>query len=74
VPSQVRRELDLKDGDTLVWIKTGERYIVSVAKENGLSIYDFCYIALAERLNIKMVTADRRLWDKPREHPLASFL
>jgi bifunctional DNA-binding transcriptional regulator/antitoxin component of YhaV-PrlF toxin-antitoxin module len=28
VPSQVRKELDLKDGDTLVWIKIGERYVV----------------------------------------------
>jgi bifunctional DNA-binding transcriptional regulator/antitoxin component of YhaV-PrlF toxin-antitoxin module len=28
VPSQVRKELDLKDGDTLVWIKFGERYVV----------------------------------------------
>jgi bifunctional DNA-binding transcriptional regulator/antitoxin component of YhaV-PrlF toxin-antitoxin module len=28
VPSQVRKELDLKDGDTLVWIKLGERYAV----------------------------------------------
>ena len=28
VPSQVRKELDLKDGDTLVWIKIGERYAV----------------------------------------------
>jgi bifunctional DNA-binding transcriptional regulator/antitoxin component of YhaV-PrlF toxin-antitoxin module len=28
VPSQVRKELDLKDGDTLVWIKSGKRYMV----------------------------------------------
>ena len=32
VPSQVRRELDLKDGDVLVWIKTGERYIIERSK------------------------------------------
>lgn len=28
IPSQVRRELDLKDGDIMVWIKMGERFIV----------------------------------------------
>lgn len=47
---------------------------VSVAKDNKLSIYDSCYIALAEILKAKMVTADERLWDKMREHPLISLL
>jgi bifunctional DNA-binding transcriptional regulator/antitoxin component of YhaV-PrlF toxin-antitoxin module len=28
VPSQIREELNLKDGDTLVWMKSGERYVV----------------------------------------------
>lgn len=28
VPSQIRREFDLKDGDVIVWIKTAEGYIV----------------------------------------------
>lgn len=28
IPSQVRRELDLKDGDIIVWIKMGERFMV----------------------------------------------
>jgi len=46
----------------------------SVARDSDLSIYDSCYIALAERLNVRMVTADRRLRDKTRKHPLISFL
>jgi bifunctional DNA-binding transcriptional regulator/antitoxin component of YhaV-PrlF toxin-antitoxin module len=28
IPIQVRKELGLKDGDTVVWIKVGERYVV----------------------------------------------
>ena len=47
---------------------------VSIAKDNDLSIYDSCYIALAEGLDTRMVTADRRLWDRMRGHPLISFL
>jgi bifunctional DNA-binding transcriptional regulator/antitoxin component of YhaV-PrlF toxin-antitoxin module len=29
VPSQVRKDLGLKDGDTLVWIKIDEKYCVA---------------------------------------------
>jgi len=47
---------------------------VTVARDSDLSIYDSCYIALAEQLNVTMVTADRRLRDKTRRHPLISFL
>ncbi len=36
MPSQVRRELDLKDGDTLVWIRIGERYVVERSKHKPL--------------------------------------
>jgi predicted nucleic acid-binding protein len=47
---------------------------VSFAKASDLSVYDSCYISLAEGLNAKMVTADRRLLDKLRGYPLVSFL
>jgi len=47
---------------------------VTVARDSDLSIYDSCYIALAERLNARMVTADRRLRDRTRKHPLIYFL
>jgi bifunctional DNA-binding transcriptional regulator/antitoxin component of YhaV-PrlF toxin-antitoxin module len=36
VPSQVRRELDLKDGDVIVWIKTTEGYVVERGKRKPL--------------------------------------
>ena len=36
VPSQVRRELDLKDGDTIVWIKSAEGYVVERGKRKPL--------------------------------------
>ena len=36
VPSQVRKELDLKDGDTLVWIKIGERYAIERSQHKPL--------------------------------------
>ena len=29
VPSEVRKDLGLKDGDTLVWIKINEKYCVA---------------------------------------------
>ena len=47
---------------------------VSIARKYDLSIYDSCYIALAESLNIKMVTADEKLWEKMKEHPLMFLL
>jgi len=42
----------------------------SVARKHGLSVYDSSYVALAESLNIKMVTADEKLWKKLEKHPL----
>lgn len=34
---------------------------LALALETGLSVYDCCYAALAEALEIRLVTADRRL-------------
>ena len=50
------------------------KHAISVARDSDLSVYDSCYIALAEQLNVRMVTADRRLRDRTRKHPLISFL
>lgn len=47
---------------------------VTIARKYDLSIYDSSYIALAESLNIKMVTADEKLWEKMKEHPLMLLL
>jgi len=47
---------------------------ISIARKYDLSIYDSSYVALAESLNIKMVTADEKLWEKMEEHPLMLLL
>lgn len=47
---------------------------VSIARKHDLSIYDSSYIALAESLDIKMVTADGKLWEKMDKHPLIILL
>lgn len=47
---------------------------ISIARKYDLSIYDSSYVALAESLNIKMVTTDEKLWEKIKEHPLMLLL
>ena len=43
---------------------------VFTARKYNISIYDALYIALAEILNIKLITADEKLIEKVGKHPL----
>jgi predicted nucleic acid-binding protein len=50
-----------------------ERAII-IARKYGISIHDSSYIALAESLNARMVTSDKRLLEKMGDHPLVHLL
>lgn len=55
IVDQLRTEIDVIDVLDLL-----ERAVV-IAVEVGASVYDCLYVAAAERLNAKLLTADRRL-------------
>jgi predicted nucleic acid-binding protein len=72
-------EKDVKDSlnalvDLSLCVKSPTKEVlektVSIARRHELSIYDASYVALAESLNIKVVTADEKLWKKLEKHPL----
>jgi predicted nucleic acid-binding protein len=46
----------------------------SVAYEYGCAFYDGLYLALAERLNLPLITADRKCYDLIASHPLALWI
>ncbi len=47
---------------------------ISIARKYDISIYDASYMALAESLNVKLVTADEKLLEKVKKHPLLLLL
>ena len=46
----------------------------AIANRTGRSLYDCLYIALAERLGCRVVTADRRLYDGLADGPFAKHV
>ncbi|KYH39484.1 MAG: twitching motility protein PilT [Candidatus Bathyarchaeota archaeon B26-2] len=47
---------------------------VFIARRYNISIYEASYIALAEILNVTLVTADEKLREKVKGHPLVLLL
>ena len=47
---------------------------VLISRKYGLSIYDSVYVALAENLNSKLITADKKLLERIKGHPLVQLL
>ena len=45
-----------------------------VAFQRGCAFYDALYVALAERLNLPLLTADRRLFELLAPHPLVLWI
>ena len=45
-----------------------------IAYQKDITFYDASYIALAEELNFQYVTADKKLYNKLKDFPLATFL
>jgi predicted nucleic acid-binding protein len=47
---------------------------LQIALETGRSAYDSMYLALAEALSTRVVTADRRLYDALQNGPFARLV
>ena len=46
----------------------------SLAFQYGCAFYDGLYLALAERLNLRLITADRKFYDLVSVHPLVLWI
>ena len=47
---------------------------VAIARKYGTTIYDSAYLALSRILDVKMITADSKFWEKIKDDSSASFL
>ncbi len=47
---------------------------IAMARKYGTTIYDSAYLALAKILDVKMITADSKFWERIKHDPSASFL
>lgn len=45
-----------------------------LAFQYGCALYDGLYLALAERLNLRLITADRKLYNTVSTHPLVVWI
>jgi len=63
-PAQARRDLaDLLTLNGVQWVATGTLLpaALDIAALHAISAYDACYVALADRLHLPLLTADNRL-------------
>lgn len=47
---------------------------IALSMSCKVSVYDACYLVLAERLGCRFLTADRKLWDKVKRQGIAELL
>jgi predicted nucleic acid-binding protein len=46
----------------------------ALAYQYGCAFYDGLYLALADRLNLRLITADRKLYELVWTHPLVLWI
>lgn len=73
-PAQVRADLNLLNAWRLINTSTFDLIAdaLPIALAHGVTAYDACYVALAARLGVPLVTADQKLVQRLAGTPLAA--